>query len=128
MLTLTRQTTAHQEMVDITQEVADAVRGWTCAAVLIFTPHTTAGIMVNANADEDVPNDILLALEQIVPEAGPYKHSTGNSPSHVRAALIGASQMVPLEDGRLALGTWQSVYLAEFDGPRTRSVLITPIE
>lgn len=124
---LTRQTTSHQEMIDITDEVAQAVRGWTCAAVLIFVPHTTAGIMVNANADEDVPNDILLALEQIVPEEGPYRHSTGNSPSHVRAALVGASQLVPLEDGHVALGTWQSIYLAEFDGPRERTVLIAPI-
>lgn len=121
------ETGERQQMIDISDRVSSAIRGWQDRAIAIYVQHTTAGIVINANADEDVANDILVALNHIVPEGGLYRHSAGNSPAHVKATLVGTSQLVPLADGEMALGTFQSIYLAEFDGPRTRTVLIIPI-
>jgi secondary thiamine-phosphate synthase enzyme len=119
---LTVRSSRHQELVDITDQVAAAVRDWPDGAVLLYVPHTTAGVLINANADDDVTEDILRTLDTIVPEDTPHRH--GNSPSHVKTVLIGVSQTIPLLDGKLALGEWQSIYLAEFDGPRMRVVLV----
>ncbi len=84
-------------------------------------------MLINANADADVAHDILRALDAIVPEDAGYRHAEGNSGSHVKTVLVGTSQTIPLAGGKLQLGTWQSIFLAEFDGPRTRSVLLAPL-
>jgi secondary thiamine-phosphate synthase enzyme len=122
-------TRARCELVEITDLVRSAVErvGVREGAVVVYSLHTTAGITVQENADPDVRRDLLLALENAVPDAparGSYRHGEGNSPAHVKTSLIGASQLVPIEGGTLALGTWQGLYLCEFDGPRTRHVLL----
>ena len=91
---------------------------------VVFVPHTTAGVTINENADPDVKSDILWALGRIVPEAGHFSHREGNSDAHVKASLLGSSVWLPLREGRLDLGVWQTVYLAEFDGPRARQVKV----
>ncbi|HOO41266.1 MAG TPA: secondary thiamine-phosphate synthase enzyme YjbQ, partial [Syntrophales bacterium] len=95
----------------------------------VYVPHTTSGITINENADPDVPRDILATLEKLVPLRGNYRHSEGNSDAHVKASLMGSSQTVFFENGTLILGTWQSLFFCEFDGPRTRSVYVqvTPV-
>lgn len=115
------------ELIDITERVRQAVRGGRrrSGAVLVFCPHTTAGITIQENADPDVRRDLLLALENAVPETPPrgsYLHAEGNSTAHAKASLVGASQLVPVRDGDLVLGTWQAIYFCEFDGPRSRHV------
>lgn len=123
------QTRERAEMVDVTREVAAAVRA---AAVktgvaLVHCPHTTAGVTVQENADRDVQHDLLLALESAVPLRalrGHYRHAEGNSDAHVKASLVGSSASVPVEDGALVLGTWQGIFLCEFDGPRTRTLQV----
>ncbi len=127
--TLEIATRARCELVEITGQVRAAVTraGLAAGAVLVYSPHTTAGVTVQENADPDVRHDLLLALENAVPDAaarGSYRHGEGNSPAHVKTALLGASQLVPVEGGELQLGTWQGVYLVELDGPRRRQVLL----
>jgi secondary thiamine-phosphate synthase enzyme len=92
--------------------------------VMVFAPHTTAGITINENADPDVMADVREALERAVPWRANYRHGEGNAAAHVKASLVGSSALVPVESGRLRLGTWQGIYLCEFDGPRTRQVWI----
>jgi secondary thiamine-phosphate synthase enzyme len=113
--------------VDITAQVAaEAGRaGARNGAVVVFVPHTTAGVTINENADPSVRADIKLALERLVPESLLFTHLEGNADAHVKASLMGSSVTVPLADGRLQLGTWQGVYFAEFDGPRRRRVLVS---
>src|SRR6266545_2868136 len=123
------QTRARCELMDITPLVRSAVReaGLRDGAVLVYCPHTTAGVTIQENADPDVRRDLLLALENAVPDAPPrgrWLHAEGNSPAHVKAALLGSSQLVPVADGDLELGTWQGIYLCELDGPRARQVLL----
>ena len=122
-ISLAVKTRVVSEFIDITplleQEIAK-VRVAT-GFCIVYIPHTTAGITINENADPDVRADILAALHHIVP-ALPYRHGEGNSPAHIKASLLGFSVTVPIDNGKLALGTWQGVYLAEFDGPRTRRV------
>jgi len=124
MKTIEVRTAAREEFIDVTSAVAGAVResGIEKGHALVFVPHTTAGVFINENADPDVKNDILLALRNIVPDSLPYRHGEGNSPAHVKASLIGSSVLVLIDGGRPVLGTWQSVYFAEFDGPRRRLV------
>jgi secondary thiamine-phosphate synthase enzyme len=119
-------TRAHAQFVDITAEVQAAVResGVHSGVAHVFVPHTTAGITINENADPSVVADIIAALERAVPEDAAYRHSEGNSPAHVKASLMGSCQTVPVEQGKLILGTWQGIYLCEFDGPRTRRVIV----
>jgi secondary thiamine-phosphate synthase enzyme len=122
-------TRARCELVDVTALVAAAVRdaGVRDGAVLVYSPHTTAAIVIQENADPDVRHDLLLALENAVPDVaarGRYRHAEGNAPAHARAALLGASQLVPVSAGELQLGTWQGIYLCELDGPRSRHVLL----
>jgi secondary thiamine-phosphate synthase enzyme len=117
------------ELVDITDLVASAVRqaGLRDGAVLVYSPHTTAAITIQENADPDVRLDLLLALENSVPDVaarGRYRHAEGNSPAHVKTSLVGASQLVPVAGNELQLGTWQGVYFCEFDGPRARHVVL----
>jgi secondary thiamine-phosphate synthase enzyme len=126
---LTLQTDRQSQLVDITDEVAAAVAGQSGAAVLVYVPHTTAGVTVNEHADPAVARDFEAALERIVPADWRWQHveeGEENAPTHVRASLMGPSVVVPLrEDGSLALGTWQGVFFCEFDGPRRRSVYIS---
>ena len=113
--------------IDITTQVQDVVAqgGKASGIATVFVPHTTAGVMINENADPDVIHDILEQLETMVPARQPfYRHSEGNSAAHVKAVMTGSSVMVPFEDGRLSLGRWQGIFLCEFDGPRVREVLI----
>ena len=116
------RTRAKRELVDITAEVAEAMREGGDGVWLVYVPHTTAGVMVNEGADPSVGTDILMALENAVPEGQAWDHAEGNSPAHVMSTLVGSSILVALEDGELALGTWQSIFFCEFDGPRSRKV------
>jgi len=120
------RTTGQTQMVDITGEVQEAVRslGITDGAVVVFVPHTTAGVTINEGADPAVKRDIIEVLNRMVPWEFPYTHAEGNSPAHVKASLMGSSVIVMVEQGRLCLGTWQKVFCCEFDGPRTRKVWI----
>ena len=111
--------------VDITAQVTAAVEGRGEGAVLVYVPHTTAGVTINEDADPSVRNDLEMALERLVPSDLPFTHAEGNSDAHTKASLMGSSVTVPLAAGRLQLGTWQGIYLAEFDGPRTRRVLVS---
>ena len=126
MTSFTIRTTARREMIDITDQVADMVKesGIRDGICRVFVPHTTAAITINENADPDVPRDILAAMDQIVPFDNHYRHAEGNAAAHVKASLFGASQAVFIESGRLVLGAWQSLFFCEFDGPRTRQVLV----
>jgi secondary thiamine-phosphate synthase enzyme len=126
---LSLQTDRQSQLVDITSEVREAVAGERGAAVLVYVPHTTAGVTVNEHADPMVARDFEAALERIVPEDWSWQHveeGEENAPTHVRAALMGPSVLVPLrDDGSLALGTWQGIFFCEFDGPRRRSVFVS---
>jgi secondary thiamine-phosphate synthase enzyme len=112
--------------VDITAEVQQTVKetGMQSGVCHVFVPHTTAGLTLNENWDPSVRADILMELGKIVPLRDNYRHAEGNSAAHVKASLMGASQTILVEEGRLVLGTWQGIYLAEFDGPRSRRVLV----
>jgi secondary thiamine-phosphate synthase enzyme len=94
---------------------------------MVSVPHTTAAVTINEGADPAVVRDLLDGLARLVPRNAGYRHSEGNSDAHIKTSLLGSSVTVPVTDGRLRLGTWQSIYLAEFDGPRTRRVWITPL-
>jgi secondary thiamine-phosphate synthase enzyme len=120
-------TSRREQFVDITRQVAEAVAtsGVADGAALIYCPHTTAGITINENADPDVVTDLLAGLERLAPRHAGWRHAEGNSDGHLKASLIGSSVTVPLSGGRLALGTWQGIYLGEFDGPRHRRVSVT---
>jgi secondary thiamine-phosphate synthase enzyme len=124
-------TERHTQVLDITPQVREAAAGATGAAVLVFVPHTTAGITINEHADPLVARDFEMAMEQIVREEWGWQHleeGEENAPSHPRASLMGPQVVVPLRDGELALGTWQGIFLCEFDGPRTRSVYVTVLQ
>ena len=121
------RTERHVVFMDITGEVAAEVRsaGLSDGAVVVYVPHTTAGVTINENADPSVRADMEMALDRLVPATLPFTHLEGNSDAHVKASLMGSSVTIPLQDGRLQLGTWQGVYFAEFDGPRRRRVLVS---
>ena len=114
------------ELVDITAEVQQTVKekGMQSGVCHVFVPHTTAGLTLNENWDPDVRADMLMELDKIVPWHDNYRHAEGNSAAHIKASLMGFSQTLLVEDGRLVLGSWQGVSLAEFDGPRRRRVLV----
>ena len=126
------QTERQSQLVDITRQVQEAVAGARGAAVLVYVPHTTAGVTINEHADPAVARDFEAALERIAPADWPWQHveeGEENAPTHIRASLMGPSVVIPLrEDGTLALGTWQGVFFCEFDGPRTRSVHVTVVQ
>ena len=113
-------------MIDITRQLSDLIpKGFTSGICHIFCQHTTAGLTINENADPDVQRDLLAATEQLVPWNNPlFRHFEGNSAAHLKASLMGFSQIVPVENGKLCLGTWQGIYFCEFDGPRSRQVLV----
>ena len=118
------QTRRHAQLVDITQRVAEAVAksGISEGTCHVFVPHTTAGVTINEGADPDVAADIESHLAEIVPKEAAYEHAEGNSDSHIKTVLVGPSCTAPVRGGKLALGTWQAIFLCEWDGPRTRRV------
>ncbi|MDT8391138.1 MAG: secondary thiamine-phosphate synthase enzyme YjbQ [Lentisphaeria bacterium] len=119
-------TIRHAQMVDITGQIEALLPADFSGAALIFCQHTTAGLTINENADPDVVHDMLGEFDQLSPWNNPaFKHGEGNSSAHVKATLAGSSVTVPVERGRMLLGTWQSIYLCEFDGPRSRRVIVT---
>ena len=119
-------TRGHQAFHDITNEVQGAVSrsGIKEGVCFVFCPHTTAGVTLNENWDPTVQQDIGVGLDAISPRRPEYQHGEGNSPAHLKSSLVGAAQFVPIAGGKLVLGTWQGVYLAEFDGPRRRKVIV----
>jgi len=124
MNAITVQTKARTHFIDITDAVQQFAREQNVDSGLItvFVPHTTAGITINENADPDVTADLETVLDDLVPWSNAYRHMEGNTAAHVKASMMGSSVQVLVEDGRLCLGTWQSLYFCEFDGPRTRQV------
>ncbi len=118
------RTPKHACMVEITSEVERFVSesGVQEGICYIFVPHTTAGVIINENADPTVRSDILAELEKVVPWRDSYEHSEGNAAAHIKSSLIGGAQFVLVSAGKIRLGTWQGIFLAEFDGPRTRQV------
>jgi len=120
------RTRARVEFVNVDELVQEAVQAEdvTDGVCYIYVPHTTAGITINENADPAVREDIINELNKIVPFDDNYRHMEGNAAAHIKACLVGFSQMVPVEGGRLVLGTWQSIYFCEFDGPRRRHIYV----
>ena len=126
MRSFTIRTKSRDSFTNITPLVAQAAEdmGVCDGVVTVFTPHTTCGLTINENADPDVVTDLLAALDRMVPQQAGYRHGEGNSAAHAKASLMGASVQVIVDNGRLQLGTWQGIYLCEFDGPRTRQVWV----
>ena len=121
------------QLVNITEQVQEALRGTNgAAAALVYVPHTTAGVTINEHADPLVAEDLENALQRVVDDGWDWKHTEDpdgpNAPSHVRASLMNAQILVPLDGGKLALGRWQGIFFCEFDGPRDRKVLVTPLQ
>jgi secondary thiamine-phosphate synthase enzyme len=112
------------ELIDITEDVRKAVagKGIDAGVCMLYVPHTTAAVTINENADPTVREDILMVLNRIIPWDAAYRHLEGNSPAHIKSSLVGASEMVAIENGRLVLGTWQGIFFCEFDGPRSRKL------
>jgi secondary thiamine-phosphate synthase enzyme len=120
-------TKKRNQMIDITSQVASAVReaGITDGDAIVYCPHTTAAITINENADSSVVHDILLTLEELLPQyRGGYRHSEGNSDAHCKSSIIGCSEQILVKNKSLTLGTWQGVYFCEFDGPRSRRFIV----
>ena len=119
-------TSSHTQMVDITAMVrkAAADSGVKSGVCTVFVPHTTAAVTINENADPDVVRDFTMELDRLVPWEDGYRHMEGNSAAHLKASLIGFSEQIIIEQGRLVLGTWQGIYFCEFDGPRRRSFYV----
>jgi len=122
------KTSQRVESRNITDEVLNVVRGKMGRILHVFTPHTTCGIVINEDADPHVMEDVLEAFDRLVPRDYSYKHLEGNSDAHVKSILTGCSVTVPFSKGSPALGTWQGIFLMEFDGPRERKVFITLVE
>jgi secondary thiamine-phosphate synthase enzyme len=122
----TVRTDSRQQMLDITDRVQEAVAqsGAQEGLCMVFVPHTTAGVTISENADPSVGRDMLYEIDKLVPLDDGYDHSEGNSAAHLKSSLFGCSCLVPVEGGRLVLGTWQGIYFCEFDGPRTRKVQV----
>jgi secondary thiamine-phosphate synthase enzyme len=118
-----------EALEEITHRVGQAVArsGVQEGMCYLFVPHTTAGVLINENADPSVARDILSQFEAMVPSKAHYQHLEGNAPAHIKASIVGTSVTVPVEKGRLALGRWQGIFLAEFDGPRERDVVVQVI-
>ncbi|MFW6147912.1 MAG: secondary thiamine-phosphate synthase enzyme YjbQ [Thermodesulfobacteriota bacterium] len=124
--TISIRTRERSEMVDITSEVKEEIQkaGLEEGVCYLYVPHTTAGITINEGADPSVAVDIQTTLDKVIPWSGPYKHLEGNAAAHIKSSLVGNSAVVLVEAGKLKLGTWQSIFFCEFDGPRTRKAYI----
>ena len=114
------------QFIDITSDINNVIQnsGIDQGLCMVFVPHTTAAITINESADPSVTSDILMILNQIIPWEADYRHLEGNSPAHIKSTLVGSSELIAIENGRLVLGTWQGIFFCEFDGPRTRKVNI----
>jgi len=123
------ETQHKSETIDITDRVAEKVSeaGIRDGVCVVTVAHTTAGVFVNENADPNVQRDLLTTLDRLIPDQGDYRHAEGNGPAHIKSVLVGGDITVVVRDGGLALGRWQGIYFAEFDGPRTRSATVTVI-
>ena len=121
------RSTTRADAIEITDRVQQVVResGIETGLCQVYVPHTTAGVFINENADPDALSDILSTLEALVPWENGYRHAEGNAAAHIKASLVGTSQSVPVRNGRLALGRWQGIFFADFDGPRDRHVQVT---
>lgn len=126
MQTLSVSSRKQVEMIDITTEVCAAIRaqGINSGLAVLYTPHTTAAITINENADPDVTRDMIMEINKIVPMQDGYRHTEGNSAAHIKSSLFGASETLIIAEGRVVLGTWQGIYFCEFDGPRSRRLQI----
>ncbi len=126
MKQLAVKTNSRFEMIDITNHVRSVLRESNVKSGIcyVFVPHTTAAVTINENADPDVPRDIIMELDKVIPLHDNYRHMEGNSAAHIKASLVGSSEMIFIENGSLVLGTWQSLFFCEFDGPRTRKVFV----
>ncbi len=131
MITFNVKTRQRYEFIDITRDIINSLQksGINDGIVLIFCPHTTAGVTINENADPSVPSDITGKMCKLIEQNDPdFRHGEGNSDSHVKSSLFGASEAVIIENGTLVLGRWQGIYFAEFDGPRSREVYLKIVE
>ncbi|MBN1288459.1 MAG: YjbQ family protein [Actinobacteria bacterium] len=126
MESFTIRTSSRTDFKDITNNIASLIAnaGVTKGACMVYVPHTTAGVTINENADPAVMRDMETILDRLIPWTGSYRHSEGNSAAHAKSTLVGHSVTVPVQGGKLALGTWQGIYFCEFDGPRNREILI----
>lgn len=122
--TIDLNTSGHSEFIDITHQIEKVIAKSRVSTGIcrVFIPHTTAGLTINENADRSVKEDIIRALNNLIPENGDYAHSEGNSDAHIKSSLLGNEKTLFIENGRLKLGTWQGVFFCEFDGPRSRNV------
>jgi secondary thiamine-phosphate synthase enzyme len=127
VIELSVRTTKRTQAINITSQVAHAVREKEGSLLHIYTPHTTCGLIINEEADPNVIRDIMESLDRMVPADYPYTHLEGNSDAHIKAVLTGSSVSIPLSGGVLKLGTWQGIFFMEFDGPRERKVVVTLI-
>jgi secondary thiamine-phosphate synthase enzyme len=118
------------ELIDITPKIQDIIVSADIGEgiCMIYVPHTTAAITINESADPSVKNDILMILNEVIPWKAAYRHLEGNSPAHIKSTLVGPSELIAIENGRLVLGTWQGIFFCEFDGPRTRKVHVRLLE
>jgi len=123
------KTSSRVQLIDISSHIKSLLRneGMSSGHIIVYVPHTTCGLTINENADPSVKEDLIEVLNRIVPESGSYRHLEGNSDAHIKSSIIGSSVTVFVEGGALVLGTWQGIFLAEFDGPRIRSVLLKMI-
>ena len=125
-MNLTVKTSKRTQFVDITADVEDMIRknGFGSGLCMVYVPHTTAAVTINESADPSVKSDILMVLNDVIPWQAQYRHLEGNSPAHIKSTLVGASELIIVENGRLVLGTWQGLFFCEFDGPRTRKAML----
>src|SRR6201993_2951154 len=126
METLRVKTGRRAQLLDVTEAVVRVVAesGVASGVCYVYVPHTTAGVMINEHADPDVASDLEGVFDRLVPHKGPYRHAEGNTDSHAKAVMVGSSQVIFVENGKLALGTWQGIFLCEFDGPRERKIWV----
>lgn len=124
--TIQVRTSRRTELKDVTAEIEAIVRDAACIEGVchLYVPHTTAGVLINEGDDPAVARDIEAALDRLIPRGAGYSHAEGNADSHIKTALVGSSETIPIESGRLSLGRWQSVFFAEFDGPRMRELRV----
>jgi secondary thiamine-phosphate synthase enzyme len=124
--TLSIRTAKRTQLLSVTSEIQKSVHASGCKSGVchLYVPHTTAGVLINEGYDPDVVRDMEIAFDRLVPPEGDYRHTEGNSDSHIKVALVGASETVFIERGALALGRWQMIFFAEFDGPRTRELRV----
>jgi len=128
-ITLSVQTSSKTELLDITDKINKKIESFNIVdgVCMLFVPHTTAGITINESADPSVKQDILMVLNKIIPWKENYKHLEGNSPAHIKTSLVGSSELINIQSGKMVLGTWQGVFFCEFDGPRNRKLNLTII-